>query len=132
MNLVDIFRSELHDLADSVVVDAVNDRDDQCDLDADAGEIFDRLLFHIEQIANTAVLVLLFSDTIELKIDAVLTRSLSGFAEFNVFSKTNPIRRGENAVEANLLSIGNRFQIVRRKRRLAAGEKNNDLASRLE
>ena len=119
-------------MADSVVVDAVNDRDDQCDLDADAGEIFDRLLFHIEQIANTAVLVLLFSDTIELKIDAVLTRSLSGFAEFNVFSKTNPIRRGENAVEANLLSIGNRFQIVRRKRRLAAGEKNNDLASRLE
>ena len=120
MNFVDILRSELDNLADGVVVDAFDNRHHQCDFDPDAGEIFDRLLLHIEQIANTAVLVLRFPDTIELKINAVLAGSFGGFAEFNVFSKTNSVRRSENAVEANLPGIGNRLQIVRRKRRLAA------------
>ena len=42
LNLVDILRGKLYDLADSIVVDVVNNRDDQRDLDANASEVFDR------------------------------------------------------------------------------------------
>ena len=72
-----------------VVVDAVDDRDDQRDLDSDLREVLDRAHLHVEQIADAAMLVLLFADAVELQINAVLARGLRGFAKLNVFGETN-------------------------------------------
>src|SRR6202040_28216 len=60
--------------------------------------------------------------------DAVLARRFGGLAKLNVFGKTNSICRGQDAIEANLLRVSDGFEIVRRERRLAAGEENDNLA----
>ena len=71
-------------------------------------------------------------DAVKLQVDTVLSGCLRRFAKLDVFGETNSVRRGENSIEANLLRVRHCFQIVRRKRRLAAGEKNDDLAFRFE
>src|ERR1700730_14388474 len=48
---------------------------------------------------------LFFSDAVELQIDAVLASGLRGFAKLDVFSEANSIRRGQDAIEADLLCV---------------------------
>ena len=120
LDFVDVFCRELDNLANRVVVDAVDDRNNERDFNADLGQVLNRAHFHVEQVADAAMLVLLFSDTIELQVDAVLTGGLRGLAEFDVFGEADAVRRGEDSIEPNLFGIGNRVKIVRRKRRLAA------------
>ena len=43
-------------------------------------EVFDRSEFYVEQVSDTAVFVLLFTHTVELKIHAMLSRRLRRFA----------------------------------------------------
>src|SRR6266550_2969049 len=117
LNLVDILRGELDDLTDGIVVDAIDDGHDQRDFDANLRQILNRTNFHVEQVADSTMFVLLFANAIELQIDAMLARGLRGFAELNVFSETNPVRRREDAIETNLLGISDRVEIVRRDRR---------------
>src|SRR5690349_9131051 len=62
----------------------------------------------------------------------MLSRSLRGFAELEIFGEANAVRRGEYAVETDLLCVSDGVEIVRRERRLAAGEENDDLSSRFE
>src|SRR5712692_3316478 len=76
LHFVDVLCRELNDLTNGIVVDAVDDRDNQSDFDANARQIFNRLLLYIEQIAHTAMFVLLFTDAVELQIDTVLTGGL--------------------------------------------------------
>src|SRR6266567_2436598 len=85
LNFVDILCRELDDLTNRIVVDAVYDRDDERHFDPDLRQIFNRANFYVEQVAYAAMFVLLFTDSVELKIDAVLAGSFRGFAEFNVF-----------------------------------------------
>ena len=78
------------------------------------------------------MLVLLFTHAVKLKINTVLSGSLRSFAKLDVFSEANSVRRGEYAIETNLLRVSDCVEIVRRERRLSAGEENDDLPSRLE
>ena len=60
------------------------------------------------------MLVLLFTDAVELKIHAVLAGGLGGFAKLDVFGKANSVSRRQDAIETSLLRISNCFEIVRR------------------
>src|SRR3989441_12183584 len=75
LNLIDVLRRELDDLANRIIVDAVDDRDDERDFDPDFRQIFNRANFYVEQIAYAAMFVLLFADTVDLQIDAALAGS---------------------------------------------------------
>src|SRR6185437_13952035 len=105
--------------ANRVVIDAVDDRDYERNLDPDLREIFNRANLDVEQVADAPMLVLLFADAVELEIHVMLTRGLGGFTEFNVFGETNSVRGGENAIEADLFRVGDCVQVVRRQRRLS-------------
>ena len=62
------------------------------------------------------------------KINAVLSGRLRGFAKLDVLGVANAVGRGENAIETDLLRVSDCVEKVRRQRRLAAREKNDDLA----
>src|SRR6185369_9652368 len=132
LHLVDVLRGKLDDLTDTIVVDTVNDRHDEGDFDSSFCEVLDRSQLNVEQVANTAVLILLFTHAVKLKIHTMLSRSLCGFAELEIFSEANSVRRGEYAIETDLLRVSDCVEIIRRERRLTAGEEDNDLPSRLE
>ena len=66
LDFVDVLCGKLDDLADGVVVDAVDDGNNQRDFDPDARQILDRSNFHVEQVADAAMLVLFFADAVEL------------------------------------------------------------------
>src|SRR2546430_947999 len=102
LNFVDVLRGELYDLTNGVVIDAVDDRDDQRHLDADLRQVFNCADLHDEQVADAAMFVLLFADTVELQIDAVLTGCFCSFTELDVFSEADSVSRGENAIETDL------------------------------
>src|SRR4029078_7450206 len=87
---------------------------------------------NVKQVTDAAVLVLLFTHAVKLKINAVLSRSLRSFAKLDVFSKANSVRRRENPIEADLLRVSDGVEIIRRERRLATGEENDHLSSRFE
>src|SRR5207248_10279493 len=89
LNFVDVLRGELDDLTDGIVVDGVDDGHDEGNFDSYARQILNRAHFHVEQIADATMLVLFFSDAVELQIDAMLAGSLRSFAKLNVFSKAN-------------------------------------------
>jgi len=59
----------------------------------------------------------------------MLSGGLRSFAELDVFSEANSVGRGEDAIEANLLCVSDRFEIIRRDRRFTAREENNDRSS---
>ena len=77
------------------------------------GEILNRLLLHIKQVADAAVLVFLFGHTVKLQVDAMLTGGLCGFTKLQIFSVSNTVGRSEYSVKANLLRIGDGIQKVR-------------------
>src|SRR5688572_32340369 len=78
------------------------------------------------------MLVLLFADSVKLKIDAMLSRGFCSFAKFDVFGEANAVSRCKNAIETDLLRVSDGFEVVRRERRLTAGEENDHLASWFE
>src|SRR6185369_671718 len=65
LDLVDVLRGEINNRPDAVVVDCVDDGGNQGHLDSNAGEVFNRLLLYVKQIAYAAMLVLLFADAVK-------------------------------------------------------------------
>src|SRR5438067_2268153 len=76
--------------------------------------------------------VLLFAHAVELQINTMLPGGLRRFAELNIFSKTNSVGCGQDAIETNLPGVSDGFQVVRRERGLATREQDNDLSFRFE
>src|SRR5207253_2507310 len=132
LNLVNVLGGELDYLADGVVVDCVDDGGDQSHLDADRREVLNRAQLHVEEVADAPVLVLLLAHAVELQIDAVLSGLLRLTAELYVLRVAYAVRRGEYAVEADLLRVGHGVKEVGRERWLAAREEYDYLPSRLE
>src|SRR6185503_2420312 len=62
----------------------------------------------------------------------MLSGSFRGFAKLEIFSEANTVRRGEYAIETDLLRVSDSIEVVRRERWLTAGEENDDLSSRFE
>ena len=113
LNLINVLRGKLNNLPNAIVIDRVYDGGDECDLDTDTRQIFNRAQLNIEQVADAAVFILFFADAIELQINTMLARSLGGFTKLDVLGKANSIRRCQDAIETNLSGVSNCFQIVR-------------------
>src|SRR5258705_3014173 len=128
LDFIDVFRCKINNRPDTVVVDCVDDGRHQGNLDPDAGEVFNRLLLYVKQIADAAMLVLLFADAVKLKIHTVLPRSLGCLTKLNVLGETYAVGGRKNSVEANLLSVSDDFELVGRKSWFTTGKENNDLA----
>ena len=67
-HLVAVLQRELHDRSDLIVVDRLDDRDDQADVDAGGVEVFNRAQLHVEQVPDLAVRVGRLGDAVELQI----------------------------------------------------------------
>ena len=52
LNFVDVLGGELYNLSDRVIIDAVDDRDDQRDFDANLGEVLNRPNFYLDRIRD--------------------------------------------------------------------------------
>ena len=63
-----VVERELDDLADLLVVHAVDDRDDRHDVDAGRVQVLDRLQLDVEQVADPAVRVGGVADAVELQV----------------------------------------------------------------
>src|SRR5690606_11441492 len=87
---------------------------------------------YVKKVADAAVLIVLLIRTVELEVNAVLSRGLRRFAEFEVLGKTNAVGCCEDPIEADLFRIRDRVEKIRRERRLASRKKDDDLAFRLE
>ncbi len=77
-DLLRIVHRELDDGADLIVIDVVDERDNQNDLDAGFVQIFDGAQLHIEQVADLTVAVGIVADAVELQIRI----AQSGFSSF--------------------------------------------------
>ena len=95
-------------------------------------EILYRLELYVEEIADAAMLVVCFVRSVKLQVNAVLAGGFRGFAKFDVLGVSDAVGRGQNSVKTDLLRVCDSVQKIRRKRRLAAGEQNDDLTFRLE
>ena len=67
-DLVAVLQRELDDRPDLIVVDGVDDRDDQADVDAGGVQVLDRAQLHVEQVADLAMGVGLLADAVELQV----------------------------------------------------------------
>ena len=114
LHLVDILGGKFNDAADAVVVPRIDDRRHKRDLDADGGEVFDRLELYVEQVADAAMLVVFFVRAVKLQINAVLAGLFRGFAKLDILGVANAVGRGENAIKTDLLRVGDRVEKIRR------------------
>src|SRR5436190_18810043 len=78
-DLFGILESKANDRADLVVVDAVDQRGHENDVNAGLVEVVDRTQFDVEQVADLAVRVGVVADAVELEIDKPKT-GLGGLA----------------------------------------------------
>ena len=60
------------------------------------------------------MLVLLFADAVKLKVNAVLPGSLGCLTKLNILGEAYAVSGRKNSVEANLLRLSDRLEIVRR------------------
>ena len=73
-NLLRIVHREADDRSHLIVIDAVNQRGDQNDLDACFVQVVDCAQLHVEEIADLTVAVGVVADAVELQIDVTQTR----------------------------------------------------------
>src|SRR5215470_12925168 len=130
LNLIDVSNGKIDNIADIVIVDAVDDRVHQSDFHSYPRHVFDRLKFYVEEIADTAMLVLFLRRSIKLQIGAVQTRLFGLANEVGFLGETDAVRRSKHAVESDFFRVSDCVQKVRRQRRLAAGKENDDLPAR--
>ncbi len=132
VDLVDVPDRELEDLADLVVVDAVDDRGHQRDVDAVLVEVLDRAQLDVVEVTDLAVLVVLVPDPVELEVREAQP-GLGGLArEILVLGEPDPVGGALDREVADLARVPDGRKEVRRKRRLAAGELDRELAPRLD
>jgi hypothetical protein len=67
-DLVAVLQRELDDRSDLIVVDRVDDRHDEADVDAGGVQVLDRAQLHLEQVADLAMGVRLLGDPVELEV----------------------------------------------------------------
>ena len=90
-NLLGVVEGELDDAAHLLVIDPVDDGDDGDDVDAVRVQVLDGPQFHIEQVADLAVLVGGVADAIELQV-GVAQAGLGGLAaEFGTLGELDAV-----------------------------------------
>ena len=130
-DLLRVVEGELDDAPDLLVVDAVDDRRHEHDVDAVLVQVLDRAQLHVEQVRDAAVLVRRVADAVELQVDEAQPGLGSLAAELGVLGELDAVGRRLHAVEAQLLAVRDGLEEVRRQRGLAARELHRHLALRL-
>src|SRR5262245_48719979 len=94
LNFVDVLNCKIDDIANVVIVDAIDDRVDERHFHSDARHVFDRLKLDIKQISDTTMLVLFLSRTIKLQVCAVQSGFFRLSNKVRILSEADAVRRG--------------------------------------
>ncbi len=122
VDLLRIVERELDDVADLLVIDAVDDGGDGDDVHAGFVQVMDGLQFDVERVADLAVRVGGVADAIELEVDVAQTGLSRSLGELLRLGELDTVGGSLYGVVANLARVGDRVQEVGGKRGLAAGE----------
>jgi len=126
-DLLRIIQRELDDVADLLIIDAVDDRRDGNDIDAGFMQVVDGLELYVEQVADLAVRVGCVADAVELKVDVAEAGFGSGTAKLLGLGEFDAVARGLNAVVTDLAAVGYGVKEVGRQGWLATGELDTHL-----
>ena len=121
-DLLAVLQRELDDRSDLIVVDGVDDRHDQADVDARCVQVLDRSQLHLEQVAHAAVSVRCLADPVELQVGDAHPGLAGLVGERLVLGEANAVCRGLHAEVAHLPRVANRVEENRRDRGFAAGK----------
>ncbi len=119
-DLVAVRQRELDDRPDLIVVDGVDDGHHEADIDPGGVQVLDGAELHIEQVANLAVRVGLFADTVELEVRNAHAGVARLAREVGVLREPDAVGGGLNAEVADLARVADGVEEDRRDRRLAA------------
>ena len=119
-NLLGIIKSEPNDRSNLIVIDPVDQGGHQHDFDARLVQVVNRPHLHIKQVPNLSVTVCVVANSIKLKIHVTQTGLGSLMAEVLTLGKLDSVSRGLHAVVTYLARVFDRFEKVRRDRRLTA------------
>src|SRR6185503_16326706 len=97
-NFLGIFQSETNDRSDLIVVDAVDERCYENDVNAGFVKIVDRAKLYVEQVSDLAMRVGIVSDSVKLQINKSQTRFRRLAAKFFRFGELDSVRRGLHRV----------------------------------
>ncbi len=127
-----IVERELDDSSDLLVVDAVHDRDHRNDFNSGLVQVFDRLQFHVEQVADQAMRIGCVADAVELQVGVAHAGFDSLLAEFKALGELDAVGRGLHGVVSDFAGVAHCVEEVGRQRGLAAGELHTHLPPRLD
>src|SRR4051794_27487019 len=100
-----IVESELDDVPDLLVVDAVNDGDNRDDIDAVAPQVFDGSELYVEEVADGAVRVGGIADTVELQVGVAQTGFGGFFTKIRALGEFDTVGRSLDAVVADFAGV---------------------------
>ena len=132
VDLLGVVEGELDDVANLLVVDAVDDRRHGNDVDAGFVQVVDGLELHIKEVADLAVRVGGVADAVELEVGVTQTCFGCGAAELLRLGELDAVGRGLDGLVTDLAGVGDRVKEVGRERGLAAGELDRHLTTRLD
>src|ERR1043166_8269831 len=101
-DLLRIVECEANDRTNLIVVDAVDERRYENDLNSGLVQVVDGSHLHVEEIADLTVTVGVVADTVKLQVDVAQTGFSSLAAELFALGEFNTVRCGLNAVVTNL------------------------------
>ena len=131
-DLVGVRDGKVEDGADLIVIDAVDDGDDEHDVDACGVEVLDGAQLHVEEVAHFAMGAPFVGNGVELKIGEAQPALLREPRELRLLREANAVGRALHAEIADLARVARRLQEMRRERRLAARELHAHLPARLD
>ena len=131
-DLLRVVHRKTDDRPDLVVVDPVDERDHEDDLDPRLVHVLDGAQLHVKQVADVAVAVGIVPDAVKLQVSVAQTRVGRLARKLDVLRKADAVGRALHAVVAQLSRVLDRPDEVRRKSRLAAGELHRHLAARFD
>ena len=114
-----------------MVVDGVDDRHHEADVDPRGVAILDRAQLDVEEIADLAMSVRRFADAVELEVGDAQAGLARRLRERRVLCEANPVGRRLDAEVADLGRIPDGIEEDRRNGRLSAGELHGHLPPRL-
>ena len=132
VDLLRVIQRELDDIADLLIIDAVDDGRDGHDIDTGFMQVVDSLKLHVERVADLAVRVGSVADAIELQVGVTQTSFRGCLGEFLGLGELDSIGCGLDGRVTNLAGVGYGVKEVWRQRRLATRELHRHLALGLD
>ncbi len=126
-DLVGVLHGELDDGPDLIVVQAVDDRHHQDDVDAGGAQLLDGAELHVVEVLDLAVAVGLVGDAVELEVGHAEAGLLALLGEAGLLGEAEPVGGALDGEVALLPGVADGVEEVGRERGLAAGELDRHL-----